>query len=183
MNTGWISRTLKNSFEGDAIDIDEFGALIIRKDNGKIERVIAGDCYPPAEQATLLSSTTIFLMVDDVWGSQAITHVAYSAAFIGLITLGGWISIPFFPRLYPPDLFCPARGSGHEAYAVIPVALYVILGALGLPVSITASGVGVLLGPTGGYLIGFIPAALVTGFAYESVSAWSASAGLAAACS
>ena len=38
-------RTLKNSFEGEAIDIDEFGALIIRKDNGKIERVIAGDCY------------------------------------------------------------------------------------------------------------------------------------------
>jgi BirA family biotin operon repressor/biotin-[acetyl-CoA-carboxylase] ligase len=38
-------RTLKNSFEGDAIDIDEFGALIIRKDNGKLERVISGDCY------------------------------------------------------------------------------------------------------------------------------------------
>jgi BirA family biotin operon repressor/biotin-[acetyl-CoA-carboxylase] ligase len=37
-------RTLKNSFEGEAIDIDEFGALIIRKDNGKLERVIAGDC-------------------------------------------------------------------------------------------------------------------------------------------
>ena len=37
-------RTLRNSFEGDAIDIDEFGALIIRKDNGKLERVIAGDC-------------------------------------------------------------------------------------------------------------------------------------------
>jgi BirA family biotin operon repressor/biotin-[acetyl-CoA-carboxylase] ligase len=36
--------TMKNSFEGAAIDIDEFGALIIRKDNGKIERVIAGDC-------------------------------------------------------------------------------------------------------------------------------------------
>lgn len=38
-------RTLKNSFEGEAIDIDEFGALIIRKDNGKVERVIAGDCF------------------------------------------------------------------------------------------------------------------------------------------
>lgn len=36
--------TLKNSFEGEAIDIDEYGALMIRKDNGKIERVIAGDC-------------------------------------------------------------------------------------------------------------------------------------------
>ena len=37
-------RTLKNSFEGDAIDIDQYGALIVRKDNGKLERVIAGDC-------------------------------------------------------------------------------------------------------------------------------------------
>ncbi len=37
-------RTLKKSFEGEAVDIDEFGALIIRKDNGKLERVIAGDC-------------------------------------------------------------------------------------------------------------------------------------------
>ncbi len=37
--------TLKKSFDGEAIDIDEFGALIIRKENGKIERVIAGDCF------------------------------------------------------------------------------------------------------------------------------------------
>lgn len=38
-------KTLKKSFEGEAIDIDEHGALIIRKDNGRIERVIAGDCF------------------------------------------------------------------------------------------------------------------------------------------
>jgi BirA family biotin operon repressor/biotin-[acetyl-CoA-carboxylase] ligase len=36
--------TIRTSFEGEAIDIDEFGALIVRKDNGKVERVIAGDC-------------------------------------------------------------------------------------------------------------------------------------------
>jgi BirA family biotin operon repressor/biotin-[acetyl-CoA-carboxylase] ligase len=36
--------TMKATFEGEAIDIDDFGALLIRKDNGKIERVIAGDC-------------------------------------------------------------------------------------------------------------------------------------------
>ncbi len=36
--------TLKNSFEGEAIDIDPSGALVVRKDNGKIEKVIAGDC-------------------------------------------------------------------------------------------------------------------------------------------
>jgi BirA family biotin operon repressor/biotin-[acetyl-CoA-carboxylase] ligase len=36
--------TLKNTFEGEAIDIDPSGALVVRKDNGKIEKVIAGDC-------------------------------------------------------------------------------------------------------------------------------------------
>jgi BirA family biotin operon repressor/biotin-[acetyl-CoA-carboxylase] ligase len=36
--------TMKATFEGEAIDIDEFGALLIRKDSGKVERVIAGDC-------------------------------------------------------------------------------------------------------------------------------------------
>lgn len=38
-------KTLKKSFDGEAIDIDEHGALIVRKNNGKIERVIAGDCF------------------------------------------------------------------------------------------------------------------------------------------
>jgi len=38
-------KTLRKSFDGEAIDIDEHGALILRKDNGKIERVIAGDCF------------------------------------------------------------------------------------------------------------------------------------------
>jgi len=36
--------TLSRSFEGEAVDIDEFGALIVRKDSGAVERVIAGDC-------------------------------------------------------------------------------------------------------------------------------------------
>jgi BirA family biotin operon repressor/biotin-[acetyl-CoA-carboxylase] ligase len=38
-------RTINKTFEGEAIDIDDHGALIIRRDNGKIERVIAGDCF------------------------------------------------------------------------------------------------------------------------------------------
>ena len=41
---------------------------------------------------------------------------------------------------------------------------YIIEGALGLPVFAFGGGFAVLLGPTGGYLIGFIPAAYVTGF-------------------
>jgi BirA family biotin operon repressor/biotin-[acetyl-CoA-carboxylase] ligase len=37
--------TMRSSFEGEAFDIDEYGALLVRKDNGKVERVIAGDCF------------------------------------------------------------------------------------------------------------------------------------------
>jgi BirA family biotin operon repressor/biotin-[acetyl-CoA-carboxylase] ligase len=36
--------TLAKSFEGEAFDIDEFGALLVRKETGTVERVIAGDC-------------------------------------------------------------------------------------------------------------------------------------------
>lgn len=37
--------TLTKSFDGEAIDIDEYGALLVRKENGRIERVIAGDLH------------------------------------------------------------------------------------------------------------------------------------------
>jgi biotin transport system substrate-specific component len=98
--------------------------------------------------------------------------IAYSAAFIGLITLGSWISIPCVPVPFTlQTLFVLLAGAVMKRYAVIPVSLYVILGALGLPLFHNGiAGVGVLLGPTGGYLTGFVVAALVTGLAYEHPS-------------
>lgn len=48
------------------------------------------------------------------------------------------------------------------------VLVYVLLGAVGMPVfSSFASGVGKLLGPTGGYILGYLPLALLTGWAAE----------------
>ncbi len=96
--------------------------------------------------------------------------IAYSAAFIGLISIGGWVSIPFFPvPLTLQTLFVFLAGMILKRYAVIPISLYVVLGALGLPVfHAGVAGFGILLGPTGGYLIGFIGAGLVVGLAYES---------------
>ena len=96
-------------------------------------------------------------------------QIAYSAACIGLITLGSWISIPCIPVPFTlQTLFVLLTGMVMKRYAVIPVSLYVILGALGLPLFHNGiAGIGVLLGPTGGYLTGFIVAALITGLAYE----------------
>ncbi|MCX6688565.1 MAG: biotin transporter BioY [Methanoregula sp.] len=98
--------------------------------------------------------------------------VAYSAAFVALITMGSWVSIPFFPvPITLQTLFVLLAGAVMKRYGVIPVTLYVLFGAIGLPVFHNGiAGIGVLLGPTGGYLIGFIPAALIVGFAYERQS-------------
>jgi biotin transport system substrate-specific component len=103
---------------------------------------------------------------------QKSRNIAYSAAFIGLISLGAWVSIPFFPvPLTLQTLFVLLAGMILKRYAVIPISLYVVLGALGLPVfHAGVAGFGILLGPTGGYLVGFIGAGLVVGLAYESPS-------------
>ncbi len=52
--------------------------------------------------------------------------------------------------------------------AVYSVLIYLILGAVGLPVfSSYQSGFSVLFGPTGGYLIGYLPLAYIVGMVQE----------------
>lgn len=54
---------------------------------------------------------------------------------------------------------------------VIPVLVYIILGAVGLPVfSNFSGGLGVLLGPSGGFIIGFLPLVLLCGIVRDSFS-------------
>lgn len=46
----------------------------------------------------------------------------------------------------------------------ISVGLYLIAGTLGLPIFAGgAAGIGVLMGPSGGYLLGFLPGAWMIG--------------------
>jgi len=107
--------------------------------------------------------------------------IAYSAACIGLIALGGWISVPCIPVPFTlQTLFVLLTGAVMKRYGAVPVALYILLGTLGLPLFHNGmTGPGVLLGPTGGYLIGFIFAALVVGLAYERKEKYLHIAGIA----
>ena len=95
--------------------------------------------------------------------------IAGTAGFVGLFALGSWISVPLPPVPFTlQTLFVLLAGAFMGRYAVIPASVFILLGAMNLPLFHNgASGIGVLIGPTGGYLIGFIPAALIVGLAYE----------------
>lgn len=56
-------------------------------------------------------------------------------------------------------------------YGTISVLLYLFIGAVGVPVFAEFSGgVSKLVGPTGGYLVGFVPAAFAIGWLLEKTS-------------
>ncbi len=84
-------------------------------------------------------------------------------AFAALMAACSWLSIPTTPpfTLQTLGVFLAVGLLGGKL-GTAAVAVYVLLGAFGLPVFANFSGgLGVLLGTTGGYIIGFIFAALV----------------------
>ena len=116
-------------------------------------------------------------MPGDYRRSLIITH---TTLFIALTAVFSWISIPFIPVPFTlQTLGVLLTGAIMKRYAGIPMTMYVILGALGLPLFHNGtSGIGVLLGPTGGFLIGFIPAAVLAGLCFEYDSEKAKVAGL-----
>lgn len=109
--------------------------------------------------------------------------VAQSGTFIALLAAGGWIAIPFFPvPLTLQTLFVLLAGAVMKRLAIVPVGAYLLLGLLNLPVFHNGTaGLGVLLGPTGGYLAGFLFAGMVAGLAFEWSSKVVQIAGIATA--
>ena len=90
---------------------------------------------------------------------RGMTHVALGAV---LIAVCSWITVPsvvpFTLQTFAVFAVCALLGGKRGLYAV---ALYMLLGAAGLPVfSGFGAGVGALLGPTGGYILGFAFTAL-----------------------
>jgi biotin transport system substrate-specific component len=79
------------------------------------------------------------------------------------------ISVPFWP--VPMTLQTGAVVLLGAAYGwrlgLATVLLYLIEGAIGLPVYSAGGGLAYLAGPTGGFLIGFIPAAVIVGWLAE----------------
>ena len=92
--------------------------------------------------------------------------VAYIGIFTALITICSWISIPaaipFSLQTFAVFLAVSILGGKRGTLAVV---VYVLLGAIGIPVFAEfTGGIGIILRSTGGYIIGFIFSALVMWF-------------------
>jgi biotin transport system substrate-specific component len=98
--------------------------------------------------------------------TMPLRSLVYASMFGALTAVGAFISIPMFPvPLTLQTLFTTLAGLllGGPLGALSQV-VYVLLGVIGLPVFAGGkAGLGVLLGPTGGYLFGFILGAYVIG--------------------
>lgn len=90
--------------------------------------------------------------------TKSLKKTAAVAMMAAVLCVCSWLTIPFtIPfTMQTFGVFCALLLLGGRD-GTIAVALYLLLGAVGLPVfSGFRGGVGHLLGPTGGYLVGFL---------------------------
>lgn len=98
--------------------------------------------------------------------------IVFTSLFTALIVIGGYIS---FPIPYSPvpivlsDFFVMLAGlSLGAAGGATSVGMFLFIGALGLPVFAGGrAGLTVFIGPTGGFLPGYLVGAFIIGFISE----------------
>lgn len=90
----------------------------------------------------------------------SVRELAYIGLSAALITLCAWIAVPLPSNIsFTMQTFaiCAVAALLGWKRGLLTVLIYLLLGFVGLPVfSGFRSGAGVLLGATGGYLIGFL---------------------------
>lgn len=101
--------------------------------------------------------------------SPNLRKMVFASLFAAMTAVGAYIKIPIPIGPVPLTLqvlFVLLAGIMLKSkWGTISMVVYLLLGIVGLPVFAGgASGLGVLFGPTGGYLIGFVAAAYVIGF-------------------
>ena len=96
----------------------------------------------------------------------------YASLLASLIAAGAYLTIPIGPvPIVLQNLFVFLAGLllGPQ-WGLASVGVYLLAGALGLPVFAGGvGGIGRFVGPTGGYLVGFIPAVYVIGWITEKL--------------
>ena len=100
----------------------------------------------------------------------SVKDLTFSALFAALVAVCSQIQIPMPVAPVNLALFAVYLAGAllGSRRGTISLLVYLLLAAIGAPVMAGFSGgPGVLLGKTGGYVIGYLPAAWCTGFAAE----------------
>ncbi len=98
--------------------------------------------------------------------SRQLKHITYSSLFVALIAAGAFLAIPIGPvPIVLQNMFVLLAGIIlGPRWGLASVGIYLLIGACGLPVFANGkAGIGIIFGPTGGYLLGYLPAVYVTG--------------------
>ena len=98
--------------------------------------------------------------------SYSLRMSAYAALFAALTAVGAFVAIPIGPvPIVLQNLFVMLAGLLlGPRWGLASVGIYLLAGFCGLPVFAGGqAGIGRLIGPTGGYLIGYLPAVYVIG--------------------
>ena len=125
------------------------------------------DRLPAQERGLTIGDVLVPIRVSERMHTRA-RHVALVLIGVLLITIGAQISfaIPGNPVPYTFQTFGVLLSAGALGFrrGVAASALYLLIGAIGLPVFARGShGFDIVLGATGGYIIGFILASAIVG--------------------
>lgn len=93
----------------------------------------------------------------------SVKDMALCALFAGLMAICAWISIQPLEVAFTLQTFAVflALGLLGGKRGTVSVAVYMLLGLVGLPVFAGFRGTDALVGVTGGYIVGFLGSALV----------------------
>jgi biotin transport system substrate-specific component len=119
---------------------------------------------------TLTTPNTILGVLEPKSGAiRLASNIATVLLGTVLITLAAKINVPTWPVPVTLQSFAVAALAGAFGWRIgtATVVAYLVEGALGLPVFATGGGMAYLVGPTGGFLLGFIPMAYIIGRAAD----------------
>lgn len=101
---------------------------------------------------------------------EQIKRIVFAALLAAMTAVGATIAIPVGPvPIVLANLFVLLAGLLlGSRWAMVSMGLYLLVGAIGFPVFAGGTGgMAHLIGPTGGYLFGFVAAAGLAGLASE----------------
>ncbi|WP_040226522.1 biotin transporter BioY [Bhargavaea cecembensis] len=103
-------------------------------------------------------------------GNERLKMMILAALFAALMGVGAQIIIPVPPVPFTAQtLVLPLMAIIlGKRYGTLAAVLYVLLGTIGIPVFAgMKAGLGIIFGPTGGFILSYIPAAFLIGWIFE----------------